>query len=76
MELLNRRCLELAWVGHADAQQRLDQLQEVEGEAHHPPHQNALEEQIHMIIQLPVSQVEAAGIKDASELREDWHQQD
>ena len=29
-----------------------------------------------MTIQLPASQVEAVGIKDAGELREDWHQQD
>ena len=46
------------------------------GKAHHLPHQNALEEQIQMTIQLPVSQVEAAGVKDTSGLREDWHQQD
>ena len=63
-------------VGCADAKQRLDWLQEVEGEAHHPPDQNTLEEQIQMIIQLPVSQVEATGIEDTSKLREDWHQQD
>ena len=29
-----------------------------------------------MIIQVLGSQVEAVGIKDASELRENWHQQD
>ena len=29
-----------------------------------------------MIIQPPVNQVEAIGIKDASEQREDWCQQD
>ena len=46
------------------------------GEDHHPPHQNTLEEQTPTTIQLPVSQVEAVGIKDTSEQREDWHQQD
>ena len=46
------------------------------GKTHHLPHQNALVEQIQMTIQLPVSQMEAAGIKDAGELREDWHKQD
>ena len=46
------------------------------GEAHHLLHQNVLVEQIQMIIQQPVSQVEATGIEDAGELREDWAQQD
>ena len=45
-------------------------------EAHHPPHQNALVEQTLMIIQLPVSQVEAIVIDNAGKQREDWHQQD
>ena len=65
MELLNRRCLGLVWGDCTDAPQRQDQCQEVEVEAHHPPHQNTLVEQTPMIIQLPVSQVEAVGIEDA-----------
>ena len=55
---------------------RQGQCQEVEEAAHHPPCQSALVDQIPMIIQLPVNQVEAIGIKDASEQRGDWHQQD
>ena len=46
------------------------------GEAHCLPHQNVLVEHIQMTIQQPVSQVEAAGIKDAGGQKEDWHQQD
>ena len=76
MELWNRRCLGLVWGDCADAPQRRDQCQEAGEEAHHPPHQNALVEQIPMIIQLPVNQVEAVGIEDAGEQRGDWHQED
>ena len=45
-----------------------------EGEHHHLPYQNALEEQIWMIIQQPMSLVEAAGTGDAGRQKEDWHQ--
>ena len=34
------------------------------------------EEQIQMITLQPVSQVKVAGIGDAGEQKEDWHQQD
>ena len=61
---------------HADALRGQDQCQEAEKVAHHLHHWNTLAEQIPMTIQLPVSQVEAVGIENASKQRGDWHQQD
>ena len=44
------------------------------GEDHHLLHWNILMEQIQMNTQQPASLVEAAGIRDASGKKEDWHQ--
>ena len=46
------------------------------GEDHHNPHQNVPEGQIQMTTQQQVSLVEAAGIGDTGESKEDWHQQE
>ena len=73
MELQNQKHLGLMWVG-CRHQTKVRPTPGGGGEDHHLPHQNALEEQILMTIQQPVSLVEATGIGDASRQKEDWHQ--
>ena len=71
--------LGLMWPDCIGGRPKLDLLQEEEEEEvedHHLPHWNALEEQIQMTTQQPVSLVEAAGTGDAGRWKEGWHQQD
>ena len=77
MEQQNQKHLGLMWLGCTGDKPKLDLLQEEEKEEdHHLPLQNALEEQILMIIQHPASLVKAAGIGDTDGQKGDWHQQD